>query len=132
MEQPPPLVLAQEIAPLLAGMHWGIGGSLLLWKLGLETKPNDLDIMTSAADFNAVNLRIAEKFGEGVRTPHPTFRSAHFARFVSDGPASIDLFADVAVKRNDELVSWSFDPRSVEYWLGLPWMRPVDWLELYT
>jgi hypothetical protein len=104
----------------------------LLWKLGLEARPNDLDIMTTAAHFDSVSQRIAQKCGEGVRTPHPTFRSAHFARFSSIGATSIDLFADVAVKRSDLVASWSFDPRAVEYWLDLPWMLPEAWLELYA
>ena len=131
MSEPPPLSLPKEIAPLLADMHWGIGGSLLLWKLGLETRPNDLDIMTTAAHFDAVSQRIARRFGGGVRTPHPTFRSAYFARFDTEGPASIDLFADVRVKRENEMASWNFDPQGVEYWRGLPWMLPASWLELY-
>ncbi len=129
--EPPPLILAKEIAPLLVDLHWGIGGSLLLWKLGLETSPNDLDIMTTAAHFESVSQRIARRFGGGVRTPHPTFRSAYFARFETDGPASIDLFADVRVKKSDELACWNFDPQAVEYWRGLPWMMPASWLELY-
>src|SRR5688572_29199849 len=100
MNEPRPLILAQEIAPLLAGMHWGIGGSLLLWKLGLEAEPRDLDIMTTAQHFPAASQRIALRLGEGVRTPHPTFRSTCFARFESGTAGSIDLFAEVRVERN--------------------------------
>jgi hypothetical protein len=72
--QPPPLMLAKEIAPSLVDMHWGIGGSLLLWKLGLETSPNDLDIMTTAAHFGAVSQRIARRYGGGGGPPQTTFR----------------------------------------------------------
>lgn len=132
MTEPPPLILAQGIAPSLAGMHWGIGGSLLLWKLGLEPKPRDLDIMTTAEHFPAVSERITQRLGEGVRTPHATFNSIHFARFDSNGGASVDLFAEVRVKRSDELESWNFNPQRIEYWRGLPWMLPGDWLELYS
>ena len=132
MTEPPPLILAQEIAPLLAGLHWGIGGSLLLWKLGLEAKPNDLDIMTTSTDFTAASQRLAQKLGEGVRAPHPSFRSVHFAKFASQGPVSVDLFADVRVKTGNETMRWSFDPQGVENWQGLPWMLPAAWLELYA
>jgi hypothetical protein len=125
------MILAERIAPLLAGTDWGIGGSLLLWKLGLEAAPNDLDIMTTAANFNAVSQHLRKVFGTGVRTPHPAFRSAHFARFSTDLGVSIDLFAGVRVKRGDQSLSWEFDPQSVAEWRGLPWMRPADWLELY-
>ena len=130
-QDPLPLSLAQELAPLLTDLHWGIGGSLLLWKLGLEARPNDLDIMTSAEDFDSIRERISQKLGEGVRTPHPSFRSSYFARFESRGPASVDLFADVRVARSDKLESWNFNPQHVEYWQGLPWMLAKEWLELY-
>ena len=130
-ELPPPLVLAHEIAPLLGALHWGIGGSLLLWKLGLEARPNDLDIVTTSAHFAAVSQLLVRRFGESVHTPHPTFRSVHFAKFVAKGRASIDLFAEVRVKRADGFASWSFDPQSVQAWRGLPWMLPRDWLLLY-
>jgi len=132
MASPPPLVLAHEIAPLLAGVNWGIGGSLLLWKLGLEANPRDLDIMTTAADFPLASQRIAQKYGEGVRTPHAAFQSVHFAKFNPDGDVSMDLFAEVRVTKNGDTASWSLDPRGIEYWRGLPWMQPSAWLELYT
>ena len=112
-------------------MHWGIGGSLLLWKLGLEAKPRDLDIMTTAAHFPSVSRRIEQRLGEGVRTPHPTFHSIHFAKFTSEAAVSVDLFADVRVTKKDASLSWSFDPGAVEYWRDLPWMLPSAWLELY-
>ena len=132
MASPPPLVLAQEIAPLLADVHWGIGGSLLLWKLGLEANPRDLDIMTTAEHFTSACERLAQKWGPGMRTPHSTFHSVHFAKFNSGGAVSIDLFAEVRVTKNGETASWSFDPKGVEHSQGLPWMEPSAWLELYT
>ena len=131
MVSPPPLLLARQIAPLLDGVHWGIGGSLLLWRLGLEANPRDLDIMTTAAHFPLAYQRIGEKLGDGVRTPHPSFKSMHFAKFNADGAVSIDLFAEVRVTNNDT-TSWRFDPEGVEFWQGLPWMLPSAWLELYT
>jgi len=128
---PPPLLLAQELAPSLEGLDWGIGGSLLLWKLGLESMPRDLDIMTTSAHFPSMSQRIAHLLGAGVAVPHPTYRSVHFARFAPQGPISVDLFADVRVKMRDDLIDWTFDARDVEHDLGLPWMLPGDWLELY-
>jgi len=132
MASPLPLILAEEIAPLLAGLDWGIGGSLLLWKLGLEAEPRDLDIMTTAEHFHSVSHRLAKKLGEGARTPHSTFHSVCFAKFDSPAGTSIDLFAEVRVTKNEKTSSWSFDPRGVEYWHGLPWMLPSAWLELYA
>ena len=124
-------MLAQEIAPLLVDLHWGIGGSLLLWKLGLEANPRDLDIMTTSEHFDTVRQRLARRLGAGVRTPHPNFQSTCFARFESEGPASVDLFAEVRVRTGEQLQRWSFDPQHLEYWRGLPWMLPRSWLELY-
>jgi len=50
MTSPPPLVLAQEVALLLPGLQWGIGGSLLLYHLKLVATPQDLDVVTTPED----------------------------------------------------------------------------------
>jgi hypothetical protein len=56
---PPPLTLAHELAPLLTGLQWGIGGSLLLYHLKLVTAPQDLDVVATPQDFPALNQRLS-------------------------------------------------------------------------
>jgi hypothetical protein len=128
---PAPLDTARAIAPALAGLDWGIGGSLLMWRLGIESAPRDLDIMTTASDFATVCERLSTIYGTAYDSPHPTYRSAFFARFGPTGPAPIDVFADVKVETVRGLAGWCFDPARVEREENLPWMYADDWVELY-
>jgi len=132
MIHPPPVRLAQDLAPTLRGLDWGIGGSSLLWKLGLSREPRDLDLVTTAAHFPEVRRLISLTLGEGSNTPHPVYRSRHFARFASAGPVAVDLFAQVRVETPRGMVEWTFDPATLELRDGLPWMRAEDWVQLYT
>jgi hypothetical protein len=132
MEAPPPVCLAQDLAPCLRGLDWGIGGSSLLWSLGLAEAPRDLDLVTTAAHFPEARRLISLKLGEGFATPHPTYRSRHFARFAPKGSVSVDLFAEVRVETSGGTLEWAFDPAGLEWREGLPWMRAEDWVQLYT
>lgn len=131
LTQPPPVVLAHELAPLLEGLTWGIGGSVLMWNLGLEPAPRDLDVVTTPDDFDAIRERVARRLGPPAEVPHSMYQSRCFARFAADGPASMDLMAGIQVKTARGLVSWAFDQTTLSVKDGLPWMRPEDWIELY-
>jgi len=131
MEVPPPVRLALDLAPTLRGLDWGIGGSSLLWNLGLAEAPRDLDLVTTAAHFPEVRRLISLKLGEGSTTQHPVYRSRYFARFAPMGPVSVDLFADVRVETSSGIAEWAFDPAVLELRDGLPWMRAEDWVQLY-
>lgn len=131
MEVPPAVRLAQDLAPSLRGLDWGIGGSSLLWNLGIAEAPRDLDLVTTAAHFPEVRRLISLKLGEGSDTPHPTYRSRCFARFATMGPVSVDLFAEVRVETSEGILEWAFDPTGLELRDGLPWMRAEDWVQLY-
>ena len=131
MQVPPPIRLAQDLAPSLRGLDWGIGGSSLLWNLGLADAPRDLDLVTTAEHFPEVRRLISLKLGEGADTPHPVYRSRYFARFAPLGPVSVDLFAEVRVETSSGILEWAFDPAALELRDGLPWMRAEDWVQLY-
>lgn len=127
----PPLLLAHEIAGSLASLRWGIGGSLLLFRLGLVAAPRDLDIVTTIEDFGELSARLSLLFGAGRPAPHPTYASIHFSRFVAADDSSIDVMAGVRVRGPAGLVHWHFNPETVAEVDGLPWMRAEDWLRLY-
>jgi hypothetical protein len=112
-------------------LNWAIGGSLLMWKLGIESAPRDLDVMTTTSDFVEVCARVSSIYGPAHDAPHPTYRSKCFARFHPDGPVPIDVFADVAVETASGLARWAFDPGRIDLEGHLHWMRAVDWLQLY-
>ena len=127
---PPARQLAASLAEPLAGLDWAIGGSTLLHQLGLEPAPADLDLVTTPEHFDRAAAVLAARFGPGERPAHPRFRSAHFVRHRAGGVA-VELMAGIAVKSNDALVQWRFDPRRIDLVEGLPWMRADDWLALY-
>jgi len=140
MSEPGPLCLARQLAPHLAGLHWGVGGSTLLHHLGLEDAPRDLDIVTTEVDFAQVIGRlghIAPWLGAATRPDHSDYASACFARFASpggvDGPASaaVDVMAGIAVRRGDQVLRFAFRPETLRWEDGLPWMDARDWLLLY-
>ena len=93
VNSPPPLLLAQELAPLLLGLNWGIGGSLLLYHLKLETDPQDLDIVTTPEDFPEIHKRLAAFLGSPIPVDHPTYASMHFSRFASPHGVNLDVMA---------------------------------------
>jgi hypothetical protein len=131
MTSPPPLLLAHELAPLLLGLDWGIGGSLLLHNLKLVTDPQDLDIVTTPADFPEIRKRLAAVLGSPIQIDHPTYASAHFSRFTSPRGVTVDVMAGIRVRTNNGFKSWEFNPRTLLMANGLPWMQPQDWLDLY-
>lgn len=131
MELPPPVRLGQELAPALRGLDWGIGGSSLLWNLGLADSPRDLDLVTTVAHFPEARRLVSLRLGEGSAAAHPTYRSRCFVRFAPMGPVPVDLFAGVRVETADGILEWAFDPAALELRDGLPWMRAEDWVQLY-
>jgi hypothetical protein len=131
MTSPPPLFLAHELAPLLTGVNWGIGGSLLLFHLNLVTAPQDLDIVTTPEDFPAICKRLAAFLGSPIKIDHPTYASTHFSRFTSPSGVNLDVMAGIRVRTSGGVKSWEFNPRTVLMENGLPWMQPHDWLDLY-
>jgi hypothetical protein len=131
LEVPPPIRLAQDLAPTLRGFDWGIGGSSLLWSLGIADAPRDLDLVTTAAHFPEMHRLISLKLGETSSPSHPTYRSRYFARFAPKDLVSVDLFADVRVETAEGVAEWAFQSANLEVRDNLPWMRAEDWLHLY-
>ena len=122
----------QQLSGLLQPYQFGIGGSCLLWQLGLETAPNDIDIVCSEQDFSAI-CEVLQAAGFIVQSaaPHPQYVSAHFARFSRAGWPDIELMAGIAVKRGDTVTRWQFKPQRCHWQNGICWMPPADWLQLY-
>jgi hypothetical protein len=131
MNEPPPLMLARQIAPDLSGLTWAIGGSTLLHNLGLVDSPNDLDLVVTEEDFTTIAARLFSVFGSHSRPESKYLASAQFARFQAYSNCHIDIMASIAVRQGARLQPWHFDPASVRIRDGLPWMRASDWLELY-
>jgi len=132
MSQPAPLVLALTLAPELIGLHWAIGGSALLYRLGIEETPDDLDIVTIPKHFDSLSERLSRHVGVGFRPEHATYRSEHFKRFTSSSGVTIDAMAGIKVFLGGRNIYWDFDPHRVDHRDGLPWMLAEDWIDLYA
>ncbi len=128
---PPPLALAWDLAPVLSGLRVGIGGSTLMNRLGLEDAPRDLDLVCAIDDFSDAAARLALHLERLAPGDNPRFRSAGFARFRAAGAVEVELMAGIEVAKGGGPVAWAFDPARLHWSGGLPWMDPVDWLELY-
>jgi hypothetical protein len=128
---PPAFLLAYEIAPLLEGIDWGIGGSLLLYHLKLLTDPQDLDIVTTPEDFPELEKHLASFLGPPIQVDHPTYASLRFARFSSPHGVNLDVMAGIRVRTSSGFKSWEFNPHTLFTANGLPWMQPQDWVDLY-
>ncbi len=129
---PAPVVLARDLAPQFGGLDWAIGGSSLMWRLGIEPAPTDLDLVTTPAHFDSLCAALAQRLGPGERPPHERYASAHFLRFDTAAGTAVDVMAGIRVRRGNELLPWHFDPGRTQHIDGLPWMPPSDWLTLYA
>ncbi|MBZ9613180.1 hypothetical protein [Rheinheimera maricola] len=121
----------QQLCGLLQPFQFGVGGSCLLWQLGLETAPNDIDIVCAETDFAAIYQLLSVSFQPQLTAAHAEYASANFARFSRAGWPDIELMAGIAVKQNNAVVNWVFKPQHCHWHNGICWMPPADWLQLY-
>lgn len=91
-----PIRIAREIAPLLHGVRWGIGGSVLLHRYGLIKRPRDLDIVTTPEEFPTMYSLLTHKMGRSIPAPHAVFSSRNFARFQVAKGVFLDTMAGIA------------------------------------
>jgi hypothetical protein len=121
-----------QLCALLQQCHFGIGGSCLLWQLGFDVTPNDIDIVCTEADFSVITeLLGAEGYQQQIVPAQAEFATAYFARWQRSGSYSIDVMAGIAVRRQDQLIHWAFTPQHCHWQNGICWMPPADWLQLY-
>lgn len=121
----------QQLSATLKPFQFGVGGSCLLWQLGLETSPNDIDIVCSEDNFAAICIELAAEYQLQDRPSHSAYASKHFARFSRAGWPDIELMAGIAVKTKGKIQPWQFNPQRCHWQNGICWMPPADWLQLY-
>ncbi|KKO45877.1 hypothetical protein WG68_07575 [Arsukibacterium ikkense] len=121
----------QQLCQLLQPLQFGVGGSCLLWQLGLEAAPADIDIVCSEQDYAAIAGRLAASYSQQPMPAHPDYLSAHYGRFSRAGWPDIDLMAGIAVQQHGSISRWQFTPQRCHWQNGVCWMPPADWLQLY-
>jgi hypothetical protein len=77
-------------------LHYGIGGSLMLYLRGFDVLVNDIDIVIVSNDFNTADSILDKTYQRVKTSEHPKFSSEHFSKFKST--ISIDLFANYSIK----------------------------------
>ncbi len=121
-----------SLAPRLRALPWAVGGSVLLRRLGLDVRPNDLDLVTTVERFDEVAAVLADALGPGDRPAHDTHRSHRFLRFsLGQGPC-VDLMAGVRAHEGSSVDEWHHDPATVTHLGGVPWSSAEDWVTLYS
>ena len=125
------LTQLQQLSQLLEPYQFGIGGSCLLWQLGVESSPNDIDIVCSEADFAAICAEMTKRFSMLPVAPDPGYATARFARFSKADWPDIEVMAGIAVRQGAEVIPWTFQPGRCHWQQGVRWMPPADWLQLY-
>ncbi|WP_213995595.1 hypothetical protein [Arsukibacterium sp.] len=125
------LAQLQQLSELLRPFQFGVGGSCLLWQLGLETSPNDIDIVCSEDDFAAICSELAAEYQLQEKASHSEYASKHFVRFSRAGWPDIELMAGIAVKTKGKIQRWQFNPQRCHWQNNVCWMPPADWLQLY-
>jgi hypothetical protein len=127
------LRLARAIAPRVSQYVWAIGGTTLLFRLGISTDPpRDLDTFTTPEDFPHVAEILKNLYGAGTRPASESYVSEHFLTFTATDGTQIDLMAGAAVMQAGKRITWDFDPTRIDVIDGLPWMQLEDWQTLYA
>ncbi|WP_423187847.1 hypothetical protein ACO1PK_06435 [Alishewanella sp. d11] len=121
----------QQLSALLQPFPFGIGGSCLLWQLGLEAQPGDIDVVCREEDFDTICRLLAQHYQPEAVTLHADFVTRHFARFSQSGARDIELMAGIAVLQQGQLIEWTFHPERCFWQDNMCFMPASDWLELY-
>ncbi|MGP9802757.1 hypothetical protein [Rheinheimera sp. NSM] len=124
-------VQLQQLCTMLQPLQFGVGGSCLLWQLGLENTPNDIDIVCTEQDFARICQLLSVRFTPQTTPAHAEYVSAHFACFNREGWPDIEVMAGIAVKQGDAVTNWQFNPQRCHWQDSICWMPPADWLQLY-
>jgi hypothetical protein len=129
-----PVLTAQltELCAPLTAYQFGIGGSCLLWHLGLDVQPADIDIVCAEPHFSAIaDVLRAQGYQLQFVPPHPGYATAYFAHFTRPDSHSVDLMAGIAVRQQGKVAEWTFNPQRCHWQQGICWMPAADWLQLY-
>lgn len=120
------------LQPLAALPEWGIGGSLLLVIQQLQADFRDIDLVCTTEAAPAIDAVLSRLATPLQTTPHSQYCSQFFRRYQHSSGLVIELMAGIAVRQSSgALQHWQFDPHSLQWRHGLPWMALHDWQVLY-
>ncbi|WP_408009379.1 hypothetical protein ACJROX_03415 [Pseudalkalibacillus sp. A8] len=113
------------------GIFWGIGGSHVLYKNGLDIHPNDIDLMIRMEDGKkAMNVmdRMAEEVPAERKAP---FKTKSFKTYQM-GSTSVDFMAGFALENDSGIYELILDLKGITYdHRHIPYTSLEDWFILY-
>ena len=118
-----------------ASLVWGVGGSVLLQRHGLEDKPNDIDMFVAMEDVPAADHILAEigqgKQGKGT----DIFATKHFYEYLIKG-VHVDVMAGFTLRHGQGLYEYYFDRQSIVSLdmiggVEIPFTALEDWYVIY-
>lgn len=120
------------LCSLLADYQFGVGGSCLLWQLGLVAKPTDIDLVCTEEHFAQISaLLIAAGYQTQQIPSDPMYATTKFSHFRHAEGRSVELMAGIAVRKGNTVNRFIFHPKRCRWQDGICWMPPADWLQIY-
>lgn len=95
-----------------AGITWAIGGSWVLKRHGIDTARNDIDIITTTADFDKADAILSSMGTRRAHEPHAVFKSLKYAKFGING-YEVDLIACFQIVHDQGVYTYDFSKRSI-------------------
>ena len=117
------------------GVHWGIGGSLLLVRHVLVDTARDIDLIVAESDITAAMDEMAQIGARDVALENPAFISRHFAHYVVEG-IDVDMIAGFTIHHATGDYVFPFDDRTITEkasidGIEIPYTSLEDWLVAY-
>lgn len=111
-------------------IKWAVGGSLMLSIRGLETTPNDIDLLVSESDA-PILIQVLETLGTKLssKSSHPHLFSTHFSQFHVNG-VGVDVMSNFGVKHETGMYVSPLNVETSEQ-LPYPLSSLEDWYVLY-
>lgn len=117
------------------GVHWGVGGSVLLQHFGLENQPHDIDIVVAEQDAESA-AQVLDRLGtRKTRSEQGSYVTFRFLEYVVDG-TDIDVMAGLGIRHSAGIYLYAFDERAVTDSMPagtavVPLTALEDWYVLY-
>ena len=110
---------------------YGVGGSLLLQALKLETKVNDLDIMIDVNDALLIDILLKDYVDQDQKPNDPKYDSLYFREFKFNQTA-IDIMAGLKINYQRKWYGIPFDDKTPIYIIdNINYMLLEDWYVIY-
>ncbi len=120
------------------GIRWGLGGSSLLYYLGAEISPRDLDVVIHYDDIELGKRLLIEAGAICLeeKKSNNTYLTEQFYTF-EWFEIEIDLMARPGIQKGDLIYRMPFDDHGAERFVQIEnhqlWLcHPKDWFDYYT